>query len=172
MRRLRSGLRVLARTLAAAALCACTQPTLSSQDQADVYRQAFAQAEIAVFGQPPHPPLILDPRLLPEAVTMPEAPRTSTGLLDAPVLRQMRNLVCAPSARDDECLNGVRGLAVRLSPIHRESSRHVTFRLLVNPVQAAGDNTQLVHLNRLLRYEGFWRDGRWWVRPAPGGAST
>jgi hypothetical protein len=180
MHEFRSQLRLLACTAAGAALCACSRPPLSFQDQSDIYRQAFVQSGSAVFGAPFHPVLILDPRLLPEAATPLLAdtvatllgPVASKGLLDARVLRQMRTIVCAPATKDNECLNGVRGIAVRMSSIHRQSARRVTLWTLVNPVQAAGDNTQLERMNRLLLYEGIWRDGHWRVRPIATGTRT
>ena len=180
MDELRSQLRILACAAVGAALCACSRPPLSFQDQSDIYSQALLQSELAVLGPTRPPELILDPRLLPEPVTPLLAdtvarligPVASKGVLDARVLRQMRSIVCAPAAKDDECANGVRGIAVRLSSIHRASRHRVTLWTLVNPVQAVGDNTRLERMNRLLLYEGIWQGGRWRVRRLAAGTPT
>ena len=155
--------RALAASLAAASVFgACTRAPLSLQDQAVIYRAALGAASDTMFRFQPRPLFVLDPRLLPETVTTVPPGPTSVGLLDARIIRQLPSAgLCAPSTRDRECANGLRGLAVRLSVIRREAARRVSLWLLIEPVQATGDNTLLVGGQRFYRYRFVWRSGRW-----------
>ena len=169
----RSGLALATSLVLSTPLSCSRQAGLSLRDQTAIYAAALAAASDSVFRHTPGARLLLDPRLLPDSLTPRDSLRARGALLDPRVVRQLPvEAVCAPSAREQECANGVRGLAARLSVIRREARDRASLWLVVAPVRAAGDNTVLLDPRLLLLYRAVEVGGRWRLESATSGRSS